>query len=691
MFAYHRVPARALVACGVIACSGDAPTDPSTPEQPAVRVTRVEIIPKVNVVLPAAATLPFRARVLWSDGVDHEAALVFESSDGTIDSTGNFKAPRRGGTVRVIARTRDRKAADTAVVEVEPPILESLTIAPKSATIESSSRLQMAVTALWSGGSDSLPTVSWSAPPGGSVSSTGEFTAPSQAGNYRIVVAHVGGTASDTATVTVMSPRLTGLWIAPESATISAGAQYQFSATAEWSDGSTVLPQLQWSRLGAGSVTTTGRYTAPATAGTYGVVVQHSGGTLRDTAVVTVVVPPPTVTSFRLSPDTLRLQRGESAQLVATATWSDGAARAVSVSYSASGGTVSNGIYTAGQLLGTFMVIATCGCGASDTTAVVVEDPPPTVTAFRLTPDTLWLQPGESGQLTTSVTWSDGATRAVSISYSATGGSVTNGLYTAGQLAGTFMVIATCACGASDTTAAVVEEPPGQVAPWREVDFSSYASTQSLLADNTNFMTVEQIGAQHISLETDGGFGSSAKRMRYNLPVAGCNSDFSVGSMMRMPPNAQEVWVEVVSRFAPNFKAAYDGNTGCSYNTGYKYLFLVRNPARWEIQPINRPYSGTVTVGSPQGVTNTTTTVPFMSDGQWHTWRWHARYGTNGVNRMWIDGQLFYDFAGNTGSPSSTSMPFYGLALGRNSNNGYSVPTFIDWGRIRIYTSNPGW
>jgi hypothetical protein len=82
-------------------------------------------------------------------------------------------------------------------------------------------------------------------------------------------------------------PQLTALTINPKTVSVSAGDTVRFSAQATWSTGRTTLPPVTYSTTG-GTVTSTGRYTAPATTGTYRVVVEHSGGTLRDTAVVTV-------------------------------------------------------------------------------------------------------------------------------------------------------------------------------------------------------------------------------------------------------------------------------------------------------------------------------------------------------------------------------------------------------------------
>jgi hypothetical protein len=68
---------------------------------------------------------------------------------------------------------------------------------------------------------------------------------------------------------------------------LAAGASQQFGVTASWSTGATTVPPVTWSASG-GTVSSTGAYVAPSAAGTYQVIVAHTNGTVRDTAVVTV-------------------------------------------------------------------------------------------------------------------------------------------------------------------------------------------------------------------------------------------------------------------------------------------------------------------------------------------------------------------------------------------------------------------
>jgi hypothetical protein len=108
-----------------------------------------------------------------------------------------------------------------------------------------------------------------------------------------VIVRQVDGAQDDTARVTVTAPvaQLTSLAITPGSVSLVAGASQQFTTTARWNTGATTLPPLTYTATGGTINASTGLYTAPSTAGTYRVFVTHTGGTVRDTALVTVTVP----------------------------------------------------------------------------------------------------------------------------------------------------------------------------------------------------------------------------------------------------------------------------------------------------------------------------------------------------------------------------------------------------------------
>ena len=88
---------------------------------------------------------------------------------------------------------------------------------------------------------------------------------------------------------------------------------------------------------------------------------------------------PVTLQSLTLTPATVAVQAGASAQFAVAGSWSDGSATAPEVTYAATGGTVSaGGLYTAGASAGDYRVIAThLASGRADTAAVTVTVTPP--------------------------------------------------------------------------------------------------------------------------------------------------------------------------------------------------------------------------------------------------------------------------------------------------------------------------
>jgi hypothetical protein len=105
-------------------------------------------------------------------------------------------------------------------------------------------------------------------------------------------------------------------------------------------------------------------------------------------ATVTVTATTPTLAAVTITPSSVSLQTGEMRQFSASGELSDGSPTAVTVTYTATGGTISaSGLYTAGGTPGTYEVIATePGSGLADTASVTVTDPAPSgfVELYRL-------------------------------------------------------------------------------------------------------------------------------------------------------------------------------------------------------------------------------------------------------------------------------------------------------------------
>ncbi|MBC9909452.1 carbohydrate-binding protein [Chitinophaga varians] len=160
--------------------------------------------------------------------------------------------------------------------------------------------------------------------------------------------------------------------IKPDSATINVGQAQQFTATGYGQDSSQFTVTPVWSVQGAGgSINASGLFTSSA-AGDY--LVLATAGTVSDTAIVHVVMPP-VLTRIELTPTAITVPLRASQQFVAKGydqrnnpftfkpLWSvDGAGNAIDT----------NGVFTAGTAQGTYTV--TAASGSLSATATVTID-----------------------------------------------------------------------------------------------------------------------------------------------------------------------------------------------------------------------------------------------------------------------------------------------------------------------------
>jgi hypothetical protein len=265
---------------------------------------------------------------------------------------------------------------------------------------------------------------------------------------------------ADTSGVTIDPATIASISVAPARISLPVGQTQQFDATATLSDGSTdANPSVTWSATG-GSISTGGLYTAGSSAGSFRVIAR-SGNGKADTSAVTITTTAPTVTALAVTPASASLSTGQTLMFAATATLSDGSSANVSVTWTATGGSItSGGRYTAGSTAGGFRVIARSSNGIADTAAVTITAA--TITAVTVTPSSANLVTGQTQQFRASATLSNGSTQSnPSVTWSATGGTIsTAGLYTAGTTTGSFQVVALAANGMADTSAVSIGVAP---------------------------------------------------------------------------------------------------------------------------------------------------------------------------------------------------------------------------------------
>lgn len=208
-------------------------------------------------------------------------------------------------------------AAQSIQVRVDP---SARTVAPGAS---------IAFTATVTGTSNGR--VTWSLDPagGGTLDATGLFTASANPGPYRVrATSVVDSNAYGDAAVTIQAPLAISVSVAPTSGSVYGCQTLQLTATVQ----NATNPAVTWSvqEAGGGTVDATGLYHAPAVTGssTFHVVATSAqDGTKSTTVPVTVSEH---VLSVTVSPATLTLAPGQTAQFSATVTTTCGATTTVS-------------------------------------------------------------------------------------------------------------------------------------------------------------------------------------------------------------------------------------------------------------------------------------------------------------------------------------------------------------------------
>ncbi len=331
------------------------------------------------------------------------------AAGGTIDEAGNYTAPANPGTFHVVAASvADSSKTATATVTVTAAQNVSVLITPSTASTQAQGKLSFKAVVTGAAAGQSAD-VTWSVQEGaseGSVDASGNYTAPVSAGTAHVVATSVADPSKTAvATVSITAAPSVAVSISPASASVVAGAATTFSATVTGT-GSGESTAVGWSvqeGAGGGSVDASGRYTAPATAGTFHVVATSVADPTQSATAAVTVTPAPNVT-VSIAPGSASTQTGGTVNFAASVT-GHGSGQTGAVSWSvqegAAGGSIDGaGTYTAPSTTGTFHVIATSVADTSQwaSATVTVSAPTPPPTTGLLPPDrmTVW-NPGVAG------------------------------------------------------------------------------------------------------------------------------------------------------------------------------------------------------------------------------------------------------------------------------------------------------
>lgn len=234
---------------------------------------------------------------------------------------------------------------------------------------------------------------------------------------------------------------------------------------------------------------------------------------------------------------------------------------------------------------------------------------------------------------------------------------------------------------------------------WLEEDFSSYASIENFLTNPRNIYTDlsagsegnEVFGRAQFTLENT-GFGTLGKSLRFNFPDRTASAatrcqDYSIGVNLKTPTVTNELWLEVVAKYSAGFVTTTPAAWGCTSNPDHKFLFgRVTPTGRFGLHAGTG--GGQWTFGYPGNEDNEFGFASSPFDGQWHTYRIHMKTSTTGtgVARFWFDGVLLKSLV----NVSTTGQSIYGIAIGRNLNQGPAAAQSVTIGRVRIWNLDPG-
>jgi hypothetical protein len=275
----------------LVSCAPGEPKAGLSPNEPSP-ITQLVVTPPAPTVYTDGA-IDFSVTAIHQDSTSSVPTVTWSATGGVITQGGVYTPGATAGNYSATASLVGSglsQSADITILPVVSPII-SITVSPSSTSLTTGGTRQFSATATRQDGSTAAPPVTWTAT-GGTISAGGLYTAGGTPGNYRVIAVQQAGSLADTSAVTVTAPVLQAVVLAPGSLVLATGGAQQFVVSGQWSDGATTAPAVTFGATG-GTITSGGMYTAGSTPGSFRVVATQQGGTLADTAQVTITLPGP--------------------------------------------------------------------------------------------------------------------------------------------------------------------------------------------------------------------------------------------------------------------------------------------------------------------------------------------------------------------------------------------------------------
>lgn len=392
---------------------------------------------------------------------------------GTIGTDGLFTAGAIAGTFANTVTATVGGIAGTATVIVTPVgALATITLTPNPVTMVAGAAQQFTAVGKDAAGNVISIVPTWAVVAGGgTIDTTGRFTAGVVAGTYTNSIRATVGAVTGFATVIVNAAPagpLATVTVTPNPVNVQTNGLQTFVAVGRDAAGNIVLITPVWSVVnGGGTIDAgTGIFTAGGAAGTFTGTIKATSGAISGVATVTVTTPLPPLATITVTPNPASVIAGAAQPFVAVGRDAAGNVSAITPVWSVvnGGGTIdaNTGAFTAGIVAGTYAntIKATSGTiSGLATVTVTAVVPAPKLTTITVTPNPVTILMNSPQQFTAIGRDQNGNILQVFPVWSVANGGGTiafTGLFTAGAVAGTFNNTVTATSGLITGTATVI-------------------------------------------------------------------------------------------------------------------------------------------------------------------------------------------------------------------------------------------
>ncbi|AEH16452.1 protein of unknown function DUF823 (plasmid) [Shewanella baltica OS117] len=379
-------------------------------------ITAIQVTP-LPVVVPKGEYQALQAIATYSDGssANVTSVVTWTSADtavAVVTPDGFLSGVEVGSTT--VTATKDGITSNVVAVTVTDAVITAIQVTPSPVVVPKGEYQALQAIATYSDGSSANVTrvVTWtSADTAVAVVTPDGFLSGVEVGSTT-VTATKDGITSNVVAVTVTDAVITAIQVTPLPVVVPKGEYQALQAIATYSDGSSanVTSVVTWTSADtAVAVVTPDGFLSGVEVGSTTVTATKDGITSN---VVAVTVTDAVITAIQVTPATVNVAKGQTAQLVATATYSDTTSSDVTSSVAWTVGatataTVSPAGLLSGVEVGSTTVTATKDGITSNVVAVTVTDA--VITAIQVTPSPVVVPKGEYQALQAIATYSDGS------------------------------------------------------------------------------------------------------------------------------------------------------------------------------------------------------------------------------------------------------------------------------------------